>query len=186
MDFGETQLIFETRGLPSPPFLGSKIGNILHFDEGTIVDKKWFPGDSKEPQPLPEIDDPRGPGGDNFGNFLAAVRSRRAEDLNAEVLDGHYSAALCHLANMSIRLGAKVPFNPVTDAFGNNEAAYDVLERTAEYLEGNGIDTETSGYTLGRKLMVDAKAEKIINDAEANMLLSRDYRKGFEVPERIA
>ena len=44
-------------------------------------------------------------GGDHFGNFIDAVRSRKHEDLNADILEGHLSSALCHLANISYRLG---------------------------------------------------------------------------------
>jgi hypothetical protein len=180
MDFGDTQLIFEARGLTSEKFMGCGIGNILHFDEGTIVDKKFFPKGSDKAEPLPEVEFERGPGGDHFENFIAAVRSRKNADLNAEVLEGHYSAALCHLANMSIRLGSKIPFQPRTKAFGDSEQAYEVYDRTVEYLEGNGIDTEKSGYVLGRRLILDG--ERMVGDAEANALLTRDYREGFEVP----
>ena len=186
MDFGDTQLIFETRGLPSPKYLDTTVGNILHFDAGMIVNKKFLPKGSDKPEPLPEVESTRGPGGDHFENFIAAVRSRKISDLNAEVLEGHYSAALCHLANMSIRLGKKVPFEPRTAAFGDNPAAHEVYDRTVEYLKANKIDTNKSGYVLGRKLIVDAQAERIVDDAEANALLTRDYRKGFEVPATIA
>ena len=44
-------------------------------------------------------------GGDHYGNFLKAVRSRKHEDLNADILEGHLSSALCHLGNISYRLG---------------------------------------------------------------------------------
>ena len=52
-----------------------------------------------------DVEPARAGQGDHFGNFIAAVRSRKAEDLNADILEGHYSAALCHLANISYRLG---------------------------------------------------------------------------------
>ena len=42
-----------------------------------------------------------------------------------------------------------------------------------------------SGYTLGRKLVVDAKTETIVDDAEANALLTRDYRKPFDMPKKV-
>jgi hypothetical protein len=38
-------------------------------------------------------------------------------------------------------------------------------------------------YRLGRKLVVDAKAERIENDPEANKLLTRQYRKPFTTGE---
>ncbi len=185
MDYGDTQLIFETRCMPSEPFHGQGIGNVLHLDAGIIAGKTFYPKGSSEPAPLPEVEHARGPGGDPFSNFVAAVRSRNHEDLNADCLEGHYSSALCHLANMSIRLGYKIPFKPVTDAFGDNEHAYEVLDRTTEHLAKNGIDVEKSGYVMGRKLNVDIANERIVDDAEANCMLSRDYRKGFEVPEKI-
>jgi hypothetical protein len=187
MDFGDTQLIFETRGLPSKQFHGADVGNILHFDEGIVVNKdKFFPNGSSESQPVPDVEHDRGPGGDKWGNWIAAMRSRSISDLNAEAIEAHYSSALCHLANMSIRLGNKIPFEPKSQAFGDNEAAYEVLDRTTEYLSENGIDIQKSGYVLGRELKVDVKNERIIDDAEANALISRDYRKGFEVPAQIA
>ena len=40
-------------------------------------------------------------GGDHFANFIKAVRSRKHTDLNADIQDGHLSAALCHTANIS-------------------------------------------------------------------------------------
>jgi hypothetical protein len=83
---------------------------------------------------------------------------------------------------MSIRLGYKVPFEPRTNALGDNDAANETLDRTMAYLKENAIDVEHSGYVMGRKLTVDAPSETIVGDAEANALLTRVYRKGFDVP----
>ena len=55
-----------------------------------------------------------------------------------------------------------------------------------QYLADNGVSLKESGYTLGRKLVVDAKAEKCVGDDEANLMLTRCYREGFAVPESIA
>ena len=73
------------------------------------------PRGSQAGEPLASLAQDRapsvGPGDGHFGNFIAAVRSRKADDLNADILEGHYSTALCHLANISYRLGEDVPFN---------------------------------------------------------------------------
>jgi predicted dehydrogenase len=53
-------------------------------------------------------------GGDHFGNFIAAVRSRKRADLNAEVEEGAISTALVHLANISYRLGRTLHFDEKT------------------------------------------------------------------------
>ena len=36
-------------------------------------------------------------------------------------------------------------------------------------------------YRTGRQLAFDSQAEKFVNDKDADRLLSREYRKGFEV-----
>ena len=44
---------------------------------------------------------------------------------------------------------------------------------------------EETEYRLGRDLAFDPAAEKFVNDDEANTLLTREYRKGFEVPANV-
>jgi len=195
LDFGDTQLIFEVRGLPTGDYHGEKIGNILHFEEGIVAPVKkslrFIPKGSKdgEGEPLPKVDIARREAarGEHFSNFIAAVRSRKTEDLNADILEGHYSAALCHLANVSYRLGTAVPFDQKTKAFGDNKAAYETFARMEEHLgRGNGLKLDGLSYRLGRSLTVDPQAETIVNDSEAVALLTRPYRKPFVVPDRIA
>ncbi|NNE78165.1 MAG: gfo/Idh/MocA family oxidoreductase, partial [Pricia sp.] len=40
-------------------------------------------------------------------------------------------------------------------------------------------------YRLDRVLDFDPKTETFINDAEADKMLTRDYRDGFVVPENV-
>ena len=40
-------------------------------------------------------------------------------------------------------------------------------------------------YRVGRSLQFDSEKMQIVGDAEANKLLSRNYRKGFEVPKLV-
>ena len=53
-------------------------------------------------------------GGDHFGNFLTAVRSRKKEDLHGPVETAHYSSSIAHLGNISYRLGRRLKFDPAT------------------------------------------------------------------------
>jgi len=48
-----------------------------------------------------------------------------------------------------------------------------------------GIKLEGAVYRLGRKLAFDAEADRFVDDAEANELLTRDYRAPFVVPEEV-
>ena len=52
---------------------------------------------------------------------MLAVRSRRREDLSAEIEQGHYSSALCHLANIAYRVDRTVKFDPQNGGFVYNE-----------------------------------------------------------------
>jgi len=38
---------------------------------------------------------------------------------------------------------------------------------------------------LGRKLTIEPKTESFVGDKEADAMLFREYRKGFEVPEKV-
>src|SRR5205807_5542004 len=113
-------------------------------------------------------------GGNHYGNFVSAVRSRRREDLKADILEGHLSSALCHLGNISYRLGRPTAFNPRTQAFGEDRQAAETLARMEEHLRDNQVPLEKTTYLLGRRLTIDGKTESFVNDSEANRQLTRE------------
>src|SRR5439155_11242749 len=76
---------------------------------------------------------------DHFGNFISAVRSRRRDDLNADIQEGHLSSALCHLANISFRLGRVIPLDRRGDTFGSAAEANETLDRTVAHLSANMV-----------------------------------------------
>jgi predicted dehydrogenase len=180
-DYGPTQFIFEVRGLSTPAYHGQRIGNVFHLEEGTIAGTTFYPRNSDRPAPLPAAERTHRPGRTHFENFIAAVRSRRREDLNSDILEGHYSAALCHLANISYRLGTEMPVSPRPHAFGDNKDAYEALSRLEEHLRTNRIDLQKIRCRVGRKLTVDAQSESFVNDPNANVLLGRQNRRPFTV-----
>ncbi len=183
MDFGSARLVFEVRGLKSP----RKITNEFYTTEGMLTAGRFYPKGSRSPEPLPPIEVPSGPGGGNhFANFIAAVRSRRPEDLNADIVHGHFSSALCHLANISYRMGKEVPFVPRTQSFGDDKLAYEELKSMEEHLwVENGLNLRAEKYRLGAWLQVDASQQRILSPEAANQLLRRQYRKPFVVPEQV-
>ncbi len=192
MDFGETLLMFEVRGLKTGEYNGQRIGNTYHFEAGTIAGNQFYPKGKDQPEAIPvKVDVKRGPlaeggGESHFRNFIAAVRSRKVEDLNADIIEGHYSSALCHLANISYRLGKSEPFSSQTKSLGDNKEIAEAFARMEEHLaKDNKVLLEGKTYQLGRKLTVDPKTEKFVGDADANKLLTREYRKGFVVPEKV-
>ncbi len=65
----------------------------------------------------------------HFRNWLQAIRSRRHEDLNADVEQGHLSMTVCHLAKISCELGRSVHFSPQAERFVNDPEADRFLKR---------------------------------------------------------
>jgi hypothetical protein len=116
---------------------------------------------------------------------VSCIRSGRRQDLKGEVLEGHLSSALCHLANISYRLGRQVAFERRNGALGENREANDTLTRMVDHLRGNNVAIDTAMLTIGRRLNLNVQAENFGDDRDANRLLTREYRKGFEVPARF-
>jgi predicted dehydrogenase len=175
-DFGATKMIFEVTEFKTKGGRPDKV-----FDEkGTAPPIKIVtPPDVKDPTA------PRGPGEGVFGNFIACVRSRRPQDLDAHILEAHYSSALCHLANISYRLGHDVSFAKTPEELGDNEEVHKTFEWFKEMLTGIGVKLENATYRLGRPLKFDAAKEKFIGAPDADKLLTREYRKPFVVPDRV-
>ena len=177
-DYGDSQMIFEVRGLDTEKYMGEGIGNIVHCKEGYVAGYQAFDLAGKKIT-MDAKDDGRA--GDHFRNFIDAVKAGKPEMLNADVLDGHLSASLGHLANISYRVGQRRPItkdDPFTSEEGN-----ETFSRMRKHLADNGVDLSKTQLQVGRTLSFDPKTEKFVNDAEADKLLTREYRKPFEVPE---
>jgi predicted dehydrogenase len=182
-DYGDRQLIFEVRGLPTDALRGAKVGNIFHCEDGIMVISSYsgavaFSNDGKEIKRFQG-------GGEHHGNFVEAVRSRQRSHLHADILEGHLSSALCHLGNISYRLGTLEPFNKNSNAFGDNKEAYETFARMEEHLRTNKVPLDSTSYRVGRKLSIDPKRESFVNDSEADKCLTREYRTPFVVPEKV-
>ena len=119
---------------------GNTIGNQFYGSKGYLVidnyDKYYsFMGREQTPGPSATKRD------EHWANFIGAVRSRKRQDLTAEIEEGALSCNLMHLANIS--------------------------------------------YRLGRTLDWDAKTMTVVNDPEANKMLTRAYRAPFIVPKKV-
>ena len=121
----------------------------------------------------------------HFDNFLKAVRSRDAGDLNADILEGHLSSALCHLGNISYRLGDLTSGTEVSERLASDKEGLETFQRFSEHLAANMVMIEhTKVLHFGKKLSIDPVHEIFTNSdvCEANAMLTRDYRKPFVVP----
>src|SRR5262249_38512646 len=121
----------------------------------------------------------------HFANFLKAVRSRAVSDLNADILEGHQSTALCHIGNISYRLGHVASPHEIQEELRQLKAcdvAQEPLERTLKHLAENSVDLEKPNPTLGLSLKLDLSREKFVDNPAADAFLAREYRKPFVVP----
>jgi predicted dehydrogenase len=105
------------------------IGNIFYGSEGFMAidgytSYKTYLGKKQEPGPS------RREGGSTWVNFIQAVRSRKREDLVADIEEGHLSSAAMHLANISYLTGRSIDFDPVKEQIRNDAAANAMLRRT--------------------------------------------------------
>ncbi|MGA2035480.1 MAG: Gfo/Idh/MocA family oxidoreductase [Thermoguttaceae bacterium] len=123
-------------------------------------------------------------------NFLAAVRSRNVDDLRDDVLEGHLSTALVHMANISYRLGSEHSAEEARQAVQDRGSdAVDSFGRFQEHLTANGVDFSKSRFVVGPWLEMDPRSERFVGDPQtarrANELAQGYYRKPFVVPENI-
>jgi predicted dehydrogenase len=158
-DFGGREIVFEVRGLmtggegappprrsgaptPKSPPMSITIGDLFYGTEGWMVmnDSGYqiYKGESNEL--ITEEKPERGPATDgtslHMQNFLAACRSRNYKELHDDIGNAYLSASMCHLGNIS--------------------------------------------YRVGRKLTIEA-GPRFAGDAEANKMITREYRKPYVV-----
>jgi predicted dehydrogenase len=130
-EYDDSVLQFEVRGLPTNDERNVKVGNIFYGSTGYMVVNggKWqtFMGANSEPGPSGPTKDAHGV--DHFQNFVEAMKTRNAATLNAPVEEGHLSSALCHLANISYRLGRKLHFDAKSERFVGDNGADWLLTR---------------------------------------------------------
>jgi predicted dehydrogenase len=188
-DFGGPLLVFEVCGLNGKTADGgtkkfsTKVDNEFYLEEGAIIKGKFYPNGKSEGESLDvEVADRKD---GQFGNFINCVRSRKREDLFADIEEAHLSAALCHLANISYRLGEEVP-GTTDPGLPNSQHAKDSWSYLKENLLGAlGCDLEKHAFQRGRKLQFNPSAEKFVDCPEADALLTRDYRKPYVVTEEV-
>ena len=178
-DYGDKMLVFEVRGLKTEPYKGAGVGVIFEGSDGYVVLTSYTGGAAFDPQG--KMVKKFNGGGDHFGNFFTAVRSRNHEDLNADIEEGHLSSALCHLGNISYLLGADVAAAEVADRLKDSYRTAAGCDRFMQHLADNKVDAKTK-VRLGSALKFDPAAEKFVDNSQADGMLTREYRAPFIVP----
>ncbi len=126
-------------------------------------------------------------GAGHHENFIQAVRSRKVSDLSADVLEGYLSAALCHMGNISQRIGRQASRDEIVASIKGNPDLAESFERFQEHLLVNGVDVKQTPRIAGPWLTMDPQTEKFTGEFadEANKLVRGTYRDSFVVPEKV-
>ncbi len=181
-DWGEKQIIFEVRGLNTAPFRGANIGTIFHGEGGWLVIQDYAKAVAFDAQgaPMRTFEG----GGDHFAGFVNAVQGGGGNAAGAR--DGHLSSGLCHLGNISWRLGSARPLAALGRPFGDHAAGADALARFREHLLANGVAADAP-IRLGPALDFDSVAEKFTGDraGAAQALAALRGRGAFAFPKDL-
>ncbi|MGD0812519.1 MAG: Gfo/Idh/MocA family oxidoreductase [Verrucomicrobiota bacterium] len=185
-DFKRAPLIMEVRGLPEKTgstkmdnYKGAEIGVVIECEGGHVLvpnytSAKAFDKSGKEIKSFEGATN-------HFENFIQAVRNRRDSDLHAPIEEGHLSAALCHISNISYRLGRAQPPGEMREQIQGDKDALPAFERMAEHLAANGVDLQKTQVTLGAVLRINPATAKFIQNKNANRLLRRAPRTGYVI-----
>jgi predicted dehydrogenase len=192
-DYKTAPLIFEVRGLPRKAgetamdnYRGVRIGVVVQCEKGYFAGGEvggWiYDNEGKKVQQFKQDEAEK-----HMENFIKAVRSRKVEDNMAPVEGGHLSSALCHMGNISYRLGKETPLAQVAEKVKGDKEAMDSLDRMKDHLVKNGMDLDKIAPVLGPVLTMDPKTEKFTGTLaeEANKLATRAYRAPYVVPEQV-
>jgi len=101
----------------------------------TFLGPKYEPGPSKAETGHPMSDRP------HFENWIAAIRSRKREDLNADIDEGRKSMALSLLARTAYQVGRSLKFDPATETVVGDDEANALLNQPS-YRDPYVVPTE--------------------------------------------
>ncbi len=184
-DFPTAPVLYEVHNLTRardskdmPDYHGESVGVIVECEGGTVSLYRGLAWD-KEGKEVKAFTG----GGDHFANFIAAVRKGDPRELNAEILEGHVSTAVCHTGNISYRLGKKASRKQIRARLADAPHFLPVFERFMEHLTAHGINVETRTVTLGPWLSIDSANERFRGSGAANRLVRGTYRAPYVVPK---
>lgn len=200
LDYKPAPIYIENRNLPQGKGLkemnqlaGIREGLILRCENGYFSGLRgggWaYDSDGKKIRQF------KGDGGaQHAANFIQAVRDRKAERLNAPIRQGHISSAVCHLGNLSYRLGAPATWEDILQAVDAFERAGQTVSRFEQHLRANEVDLQKTPMSLGPWLTIDPGTERItkaeasgrtLDMKSAEELARGSYRAPFIVPENV-
>jgi predicted dehydrogenase len=110
---------------------GQEVGNVFYGADGwlEISGNTWKAFRKRDKKPFAQSKEGERERPSHWANFLDAVRSEKNEDLHSDIHEGHLSTTLCHLANISYRVGRSLKFIGQQEKFANDSDANAMLSR---------------------------------------------------------
>src|SRR5688572_16359021 len=143
---------FGTRGEHTNDEGGIRIGNLFYGSKGWLwideTGRNWqayLGPDGEKNEKGPGSGTGAGTGeavglttqeGNHYSNFIDAIRANDPKILTCDILEGHLSAALPHLANISYRVGRALRFDGKAEKFEDDKKADALLMRDGGYRKG--------------------------------------------------
>jgi predicted dehydrogenase len=130
-DYGDKELVFEVRGLPTGPEGGlqvrggNTVADLFYGSDGYLeMDGNGYAVYDSAHKVVKQRAAEKGEEtGAHMENFLAAVKTRNYKDLTADIQIGAVSADLCHFANISYRVGRSLKWDNAARSWaGDSEA----------------------------------------------------------------
>jgi len=189
LDYKPAPIIYEVRNLPRKKgdtamdeYRGVRSGAVIQCENGYFAGGWAYDNNGEK---IKQFKVSGGSG--HHGNFIKAVRNHKASDLNADILEGHLSTALCHLGNISHLLGVEASPAEIRERLQGDKEAMETFESFQSHLSANEVDIKKTRAVLGPWVTMDSEKEQFVGEfsTEANKLLKREYRKPFVVPEEI-
>ena len=124
-DFSDKRITWEHRLWSSHGTEGRSAAAAFYGDQGTlVVDRSgWKVYDLKETITSDSSEQAR----THHRNFIDCIKSRQTPTSDIEI--GHFTSVMCHLGNISYRLGREIAFDPQQRNFGNDSEANILLGR---------------------------------------------------------
>ncbi|MFM7180789.1 MAG: Gfo/Idh/MocA family protein [Verrucomicrobiales bacterium] len=187
-DYKPAPLLFDNRGLPrknmdwaigEPRMHGVSIANIIECEGGLIAESRALDANGKTIKKFAVTD-----GEGHMENWIKAIGAGKLTRPDHGVLDGHLSASLAHLANISYRLGKSANPDEIRERLQGDKRALELNEAFLEHLVANGLDPAKSPIRCGVLLSFDPDKEVFTGEFadEANALVAGTYREEFKLP----
>jgi hypothetical protein len=198
LDYEPVPIVFEVRGLPKDAsyrqrtwtkkanetmdfYRGLRTGTVVQCEDGYVRDGAAYDNRGELIRKFT-----RSRTGTKQ-NFIDAVRAHDCRMLHTDALEGHLSAGLVHMANISCRLGRAIPNEAIRDAIRSEPEFSGSFAWLEKHLAANQIDPRQEPLMLGPMLKLALDSERFTGpfSKAANRYVSRDYRKPFVVPEIV-